>query len=45
MAKTSDLEVDDEPVLTGDGDDATLDWSGVTVKVGLNFFFGMTGAE
>ena len=45
QAKTSDLEVDDEPVLTGDGDDATLDWSGVTVKVGLNFFFGMTGAE
>lgn len=45
QAKTSDLEIDDEKVLTADGDEATLDWSGVTVKVGLNFFFGMTGAQ
>jgi hypothetical protein len=45
QAKTSDLELDGDPVLTEDGDDATLDWSGVTAKIGLNFFFGMTGAQ
>lgn len=45
QAKTSDVEIDDEKVIKADGDDATLDWSGVTIKVGLNFFFGMTGAE
>ena len=45
QAKTGDLELDGEPVLTEDGDDATLDWSGVMAKVGINIFFGMTGAQ
>lgn len=45
QAKTSDIEVDGEKVYKADGDEATLDWSGVTVKVGLNMFFGMTGAQ
>jgi len=45
QAKTSDLEIDGDKVFTSDGDEATLDWSGVMVKVGVNVFFGMTGAK
>jgi hypothetical protein len=45
QAKTSDVKVDGSKVYTSDGDEATLDWSGITIRAGLDFYFGMTGAR
>ena len=39
-AKTRDLVAAGEKLITANGDDATLDWSGLLTRVGLTFYFG-----
>ena len=40
FAKTTDLEIAGTKQTTSDGDDATLDWSGLMTRVGFTFYFG-----
>lgn len=44
QAKTTDLKDNDVKLVKSNGDDATLDWSGVTARVGLDLYFGATEA-
>ena len=39
-ARTSDLTIGGVKATTADGDDATLDWSGLMSRAGLTFYFG-----
>lgn len=40
FAKTTDLEIAGTKQTTSDGDDATLDWSGLMTRLGVTFYFG-----
>ena len=40
FAKTTDLEIAGSKQTTSDGDDATLDWSGLMTRLGVAFYFG-----
>jgi hypothetical protein len=44
QAKTTDLKWDGVTVTSSEGDDATLDWSGLMARVGLTFYLGFAGA-
>jgi hypothetical protein len=45
LAETTELEIGDEEVPNSDGDDASIDWSGLMSRLGLTFYFGSGGSS